>query len=151
MLIAALIFLVVVLVSVATVLLYISGMSSKSNGWTRLAELYRLDGPFPERRVGFLTTTLNGYVLQHLMVVGIGEKGLGLRPIQLFRAFHPSLLIPWARLSTSRREGEFGVSFRVELGQPEMRIEWSEETHRKLLAEVPEGWPAARAALTCAG
>lgn len=151
MLIAALIFLVVVLVSVATVLLYISGMSSKSNGWARLAELYRLDGPFPDRRVGFLTTTLNGYVLQHLMVVGLGENGLALRPIQLFRAFHPSLQVPWAKLRTSRHETEFGVAYRVELGQPDMRIEWSEETHRKLLAELPAGWPAARSALAAAG
>ncbi len=50
MLTAALIFVLVVIVSVATVLLYISGMSSKSNGWVRLAETYRLAGPFPERR-----------------------------------------------------------------------------------------------------
>jgi hypothetical protein len=150
MLIAALIFLAVVLVSVATVLLYISGMSSRSNGWARLAELYRLEGPFPERRVGFLTTTLNGYVLQHLMVVGIGENGLALRPIQLFRAFHPSLLVPWAKLRTSRHQTEFGISYRVELGQPDMRIEWSEGVHRQIMAEVPAGWPPARAALEAA-
>ena len=74
MLIAALIFLLVVIVSVATVLLYISGMSAKNNGWARLAEVYRMAGPFPARQVGFLTTTLNGYVLQHLMVVGLEDE-----------------------------------------------------------------------------
>lgn len=147
MLVAALIFLLVVVVSVTTVLLYISGMSSKSNGWQRLADAYRLHGPFPDRKVGFETTTLNGYVLQHLMVIGVGEKGLGLRPIQLFRAFHPSLLIPWDKISTRRQENAFGVTYRVDLGLPETRIEWSEETHRQVLALIPAEWPAARAAL----
>jgi len=147
MLIAALIFLLVVIVSVATVLLYISGMSSKNNGWVRLAEAYRLEGPFPERKAGFLTTTLNGYVLQHLMVAGVGERGLGLRPIQLFRAFHPSLLIPWEKIGTERREGAFGVIYRLDLGLPGMSIEWNEETHLQVAGLVPAAWPAARAAL----
>lgn len=148
MLIAALIFLLVVIISVTTVLLYISGMSSKSNGWQRMAEAYRLDGPFPQRKVGFLTTTLNGYVLQRLMVVGVGEQGLGLRPIQLFRAFHPSLLIPWSRIKTERQETAFGVIYRVDLGLPEMRIEWDEATHREVEALIPAALPAARTALS---
>lgn len=148
MLVAAFIFLLVVIVSVTTVLLYISGMSSKSNGWLRLAEAYRLAGSFPDRKVGFKTTTLNGYVLQHLMVIGIGERGLGLRPIQLFRAFHPSLLVPWDKISTERQENAFGVSYRVDLGLPDTRIEWNADTQRQVLGLIPAEWPAARAALS---
>lgn len=148
MLIAALIFLLVVVVSVAIVLLYISGMSAKNNGWAVLAETYRLTGDFPERRLGFVTTTLNGYVLQHLMVIGLAESGLCLRPIQLFRAFHPSLLVPWERVSSERQANSFGVFYRVELGLPGMRIEWNEDTHLKLRELLPASWTAAQVALT---
>lgn len=148
MLIAALIFLLVVVVSVAIVLLYISGMSAKNNGWAVLAETYRLTEDFPARRLGFVTTTLNGYVLQHLMVIGLAESGLCLRPIQLFRAFHPSLRIPWERVSSERQENAFGVFYRVELGLPGMRIEWNENTHLKLRELLPAGWTAAQVALS---
>lgn len=147
MLMAALIFLLVVILSVATVLLYISGMSSKSNGWVRLAELYRSSTDFPERRLGFLTTTLNGYVLQHLMVVGLAPEGLALRPILLFRAFHPPLFIPWEKIATTRKQNAFGVSHELSLGEPGMRIEWSDATHRQIAELVPATWNAARAAL----
>jgi len=147
MLIAALIFLVVVIASVTTVLLYISGMSAKNNGWARLAEAYGSTGTFPERRLSFVTTTLNSYVLQHLMVLGLSEAGLGLRPILLFRAFHPALLIPWGKLRTTRQETAFGVSYRVDLGLADNRIEWSDATHQQVLKQIPEDWQAARAAL----
>lgn len=80
--------------------IFVAFMLSRVGGWDRLAESYRSDQPFFGTRFNLQAAQLRaGTNYNGCLTFGANHEGLYLRPIVLFRAFHPPLLIPWSEIT----------------------------------------------------
>ena len=68
------------------------------SGWRRLAERFHHPKPFEGSYYRFQTAHMTGVRFGGVLEIGVGETGLYLVPMILFRLFHPPLLIPWSEL-----------------------------------------------------
>ncbi|GAB4092053.1 hypothetical protein [Flaviaesturariibacter terrae] len=73
-------------------------------GWDKLAAEYRYDLPFDGRRIGITSAGINGVGYRNCLVLWIGRDGFYLKPVFLFRLFHPPLLIPWRDVRAVREK-----------------------------------------------
>jgi hypothetical protein len=73
---------------------------SRVGGWSTLAEYYRADQPFFGTLFRFQAASFRaGSNYNGCLNFGANGEGLYLRPMLLFRAFHPPLFIPWSEVS----------------------------------------------------
>lgn len=78
---------------------------SRLSGWGRLAESFphRFEPTgdillFASARVGWVDYSA-------ALILGVGEEGLYLVPMWLFRPFHAPVLVPWTQIEADAREG----------------------------------------------
>lgn len=134
----------IVIAFIATTI-YMCFMAARSNGWSELAKRYRREGRRPRGRLRFQSISLNDYALPATMQFAALEEGLWLMPSLLF---HPPLLIPWAELTSRRRQNRFRTWLTLELPEPHrFKLEIQESTRSKLLAQAQPAWRGARRAL----
>lgn len=130
------------------ILLYMSFMSADRTGWRTLATKYRLRDrglKFRGRKHHFRTAVMNGFAFHGILVIGVCADGLVLHPFWLLRAFHPTLLFPWDKLTASPFARTHDRGVRVELldsietddGTVRMVMEWSDRTHGLVADYLP--------------
>ncbi|MCP3097862.1 hypothetical protein LZ198_03120 [Myxococcus sp. K15C18031901] len=100
--------------------LFVSYIIAHGGGWIRLASRYRATGPAPRSLRRFASAQLGVMSYRACLNVGVDEHGLYLVPMWLFRAFHPSLRIPWSEIRARTKDRLFFFAAeRFDLG-PEM-------------------------------
>ncbi|MEA2641855.1 MAG: hypothetical protein QOF51_3249, partial [Chloroflexota bacterium] len=73
-------------------------------GWLGLASDYRASAPARGRTFGMQLISLNALgSYRNAMNVTVGDEGISLQPILLFRVMHPRLTIPWRAVRTCTR------------------------------------------------
>lgn len=149
----ALVITVVATIVVVTfgMVLYMSFMSADRNGWRELARRYRLRGRFEGTAYHFRTAVMNGFAFHGILVLGVGDSGLMLKPFWLLRAFHHTLLLPWDQLRATRFERTHHKGYRVtwkdgsetdgttkdDEDRPPLVLEWSDATQRLMDDYLP--------------
>ena len=75
-------------------------------GWRRLAEAYRLNGPFEGERWHFRSARMRwGVNYKNCLTMGANRSGVYLAVLLPFRLAHPPLFIPWSEIGASERKG----------------------------------------------
>jgi hypothetical protein len=84
--------------------LVITGVLSRVSGWTSLATQFRATQPTSGEKFRFVSGSVGkkgfpvGY--RNCLFVSVGERGLGLAILFLFRFQSPSLFIPWSQVES---------------------------------------------------
>lgn len=71
-------------------------------GWTGLASRYQYMDIFTGERVGIISAAINGVNYGNCLLLQYNRDGIYLRPVFIFRLFHPPVLIPWKEIKTVR-------------------------------------------------
>jgi hypothetical protein len=82
----------------AGVWILVMSLLSMASGWRRLAESYQHAGEFRGELHRGQSARLRGVNFNRVLEIGVGEEGLYLVPMVLFRLFHKPLLIPWGEI-----------------------------------------------------
>lgn len=72
----------------------ITGILSRL-GWSDLAKHYKYEEDFTGERIGLISAAINKVNYNNCLVLRADSFGFHLKPILLFRAFHPPIFIPW--------------------------------------------------------
>lgn len=79
-------------------------------GWRRVARAYPAtsDPPYSARRWRFVSLSLGGLLgspnYGSSVLAWTSDAGFWLRPLLIFRAFHPTIYVPWAQVVSIERE-----------------------------------------------
>jgi hypothetical protein len=88
-------------------------------GWTDLASHYKSEESFMGTRIGIISAAINGVNYNNTLVLKINEEGMYLRPIFIFRLFHPPILIPWKEIKEIRDKKILFFNFKeLVIGSP---------------------------------
>jgi hypothetical protein len=71
-------------------------------GWDKLVQHFKAIDKFEGKRVGLISVTINSGNYQNSIVLKYNYQGIYLKPIFLFRLFHPPVLIPWNEIKDVR-------------------------------------------------
>lgn len=71
-------------------------------GWLDLAAVYQTGDDFQGERVGIISASINGVNYNNCLLLKFNHEGLYLKPIFVFRLFHPPLFIPWKDIADVR-------------------------------------------------
>ena len=74
-------------------------------GWSSLASKYKFTQPFVGTRVGTICMYVNLISYRNALILEYNNEGLYIKPIILFRLFHPPILIPWTEIMGVRDKG----------------------------------------------
>ena len=107
-------------------------------GWAALASRYRHRGPVPAARMGVVTGAINTTNYKNSLLVRYNGEGLYLRPVFIFRLFHPPLFIPWAEIGTAEEQSAvFGLWKSFPVGEPPVAmITLPEQAFERMRAAV---------------
>lgn len=93
-----------------------------NQGWRKVARAYPAtsDPPYSARRWRFVSLNIGGSLRSPNYASSVqgwtSESGFWLRPFLLFRPFHPTIHVPWARVQSVERERRLvGERVRVKL------------------------------------
>jgi hypothetical protein len=91
-------------------------------GWRRVAQAYPAtsDPPYSARRWRFVSLNIGGSLRSPNYGSSVegwtSDSGLWLRPFLIFRPFHPTIYLPWAKIISVERERRLvGERVRVKL------------------------------------
>jgi hypothetical protein len=91
-------------------------------GWSKVARAYPAtsDPPYSARRWRFVSLNIGGSLRSPNYASSVegwtAESGFWLRPFLVFRPFHPTIYVPWARVQSVERERRLvGERVRVKL------------------------------------
>src|SRR5258706_3807006 len=71
-------------------------------GWDRLIERFKTNDAFHGKRIGIISASVNGANYNNSLILKYNYDGIYLRPILIFRLFHPPILIPWSEIKYVR-------------------------------------------------
>jgi hypothetical protein len=110
-------------------------------GWDRLVEKFRANDSFHGTRVGVVSATINQSNYNGSLVLKYNYEGIWLRPVFIFRLFHPAVLIPWTEIKEVRDRKMFFVKLKeLVIGNPFVAIiTLKESVYNKL--EIPFNVP----------
>jgi len=74
------------------------------NGWTDLVSKHRAQSAPLGKKIGSVSGWFPRSSYSSTLTVWIAPDGLFIRPVLLFRAFHPTLLIPWSSVASVSEE-----------------------------------------------
>ena len=74
-------------------------------GWSKLASKYKFTQLFVGTRVGTISMYINFINHKNTLILAYNDEGLYIKPIILFRLFHPPILIPWKEIMEVRDKG----------------------------------------------
>lgn len=69
-----------------------------AKGWNHLLAGYRAARPPLGKKIGGASASIGPARYNGVIHLWLSDEGLYLRPMLLFRAFHPPLLVPWAHI-----------------------------------------------------
>jgi len=103
-------------------------------GWADLVTNYTINRSFEGRRVGIITASINSVNYKNSLVLQYNEEGIYLRPVVLFRLFHPPVLIPWKEIKEVRDKKILFISYKeLIVGHPFVAaIGLNQNTFRKI-------------------
>ena len=117
------IFLLWVIIMVATILLVLSLL-----GWFWFSLKYRYTGHFRGASIGLVSIDIN-YIVHYYVTFKVNPDGFYLRPPLSLRLFHPPLFIPWNDIQNVKDEKFIFVKYkRLFIGNPgvgNIRISYS--------------------------
>jgi hypothetical protein len=64
-------------------------------GWSDLENAYRFSDTFHGKRAGIISAGINGVNYKNCLILKYNDQGFYLKPIFIFRLFHPPVMIPW--------------------------------------------------------
>lgn len=124
---------------------------ARLSGWSRLSHAMQSGSNRRERRFYFISAEFQSGSMpinyKNCLFVRVGDAGIRLSVLVLFRPFHPPLFIPWERV-TSWHNREYLWGKGVQLLVNEVGIclwGWSGEAVRRHLAHAPSAQPPAGA------
>lgn len=116
------------------------------SGWPELARVYRFSGKFEGRRWRFQSAQMRLMMnIHNALTVGASDHGLYLATFFLLRPGRPSLLIPWAHISTRHGKLLFWkyVEFRFQQA-PAVYLRLSSTLAGQVAGAVGLNWPSER-------
>jgi hypothetical protein len=107
-------------------------------GWTALAAKYRSNDVIAGTRVGMISAAVNTANYKNSLVLKYNDEGMYLRPVFVFRLFHPPVFIPWREIVEVNEKSVLrGETRELVVGEPEVaRITVLETTFRTLEASL---------------
>ncbi|MCB1051458.1 MAG: hypothetical protein KDC71_12745 [Acidobacteria bacterium] len=107
------------------------------SGWGRLAESYQHDEE-PSHIFRFESAYVGWVRFNGVLNLGITKSGLYLRPMFVFKLFHPGLLIPWQQLELDPRPRWFGMRrFRIK-SHPKITLDLYPRGFQRVVGHVSE-------------
>ncbi len=140
-------------VSTVVAVVYMCFMSSERSGWQQLAEHFRQQDPFRQRRLHLASAVLNGFAFHGTLTLGVDETGLFMVPELPIRPFHPPLYLRWEQLASRPFARTHSSGLELSLINrssevPEFSLEIEDGLGVRLLALCEPEWDAAAEALT---
>jgi len=116
---------------------------ARLSGWSALANDYRGNNSFPEKRWHMCSAGMR--LISHYSFcvnVGADNKGLYMSILLPFRIGHPPLFIPWAEISVAEKK-DFIFSWLVLTFKkdPEIPIRINKRLGNKIKSSYPSYWP----------
>ena len=107
------------------------------SGWTQLAERFPHAGEFRGTLYHGQSARLRGANFNGILELGVGEEGMYLSLMVIFRPFHRPILVPWGEIS-AEPVSKFlfrgmGLTFR---SFPDITLELSNRTFEKLKGHI---------------
>lgn len=101
---------------------------ARVSGWRRLGRAFAAPGPAPAgRRRRFQTAHFGWFAhYERCLLLILAEPGLYLRPMVIFRFWHPPLLIPWGAITAEERRTLFllrSLRLTIDLGPSTAPVE----------------------------
>jgi len=92
-------------------------------GWADLVSSYRRDHTFVGKRIGIISAGINGLSYSNCLLLKYNEEGIYIRPILIFRLFHPPVMIPWTETTATRDKKILGTPLKeLVIGDPAVVI-----------------------------
>lgn len=112
-------------------------------GWALVARCYKHSGTFTGARVGIISAAVNTGNYKNSLLLKYNSEGFYLRPVFIFRLFHPPLFIPWTEIAAINDKSVMrGNTTELVVGHPELaRITILESTFKQIEHAVPAGIP----------
>lgn len=103
-------------------------------GWSNLIDKYLYQDHFIGERVGIISASINSANYKNSLILKYNEDGFYLRPMFLFRLFHPPVLIPWKEIKEVRTNKVlFSTTKQLIIGNPFVAmITLNENTFKKI-------------------
>ena len=105
----------VILVSFASIWLFVNLLLSVISGWASLAGRYGSDAPFSGSIWKWESGQMRLVGIRNCLTIGANRQGLHLAMMILFRFRHPPLFIPWREITITPKRSFFrkGMEFRL--------------------------------------
>jgi len=88
-------------------------------GWSKLAAQYKTLEKFEGAKITFASAGIGIASYNNALILKYNDEGLYLKPIFLFRAFHPPLFIPWKEITKVNDKKIFFTSLKeLSIGNP---------------------------------
>lgn len=118
----------------------VAWLLSHMGGWSRLAQVYKYEGPFEGTSHNFQSAHVGKVSYSSCLTISTNDTGLYLVPFALFGLFHPALLIPWSDISVQKRKVFFMTSYRLTFSRCHgVTITIAERTFNKLVDYFDQG------------
>jgi hypothetical protein len=89
----------------------VCGLLARFGGWQALGKKYKSSGPGSGRSFRFSSVALGPgrfpATYRACVAIEVGEDGIALRVLPLFRIGHPQLLIPWSAVAECKPDWFF--------------------------------------------
>lgn len=90
-------------------------------GWRTLAKRFKFMDKFSGDRVGMISAKINFTNYNNAIILYYNEEGFYLKPIFLFRLFHPPVLVPWSEVKDAQeKKFLFFKNYDLTIGTPKL-------------------------------
>lgn len=113
-------------------------------GWRDLASRFRYDDVFQGTRVGIASVGVNNMSYNNCFLLKYNEKGFHLKPLFIFRLFHPPVFIPWKEIRAVHSKKILFVKMNeLVVGDPAIAfLQMKDATLNKMEYLKPGNWAA---------
>lgn len=103
-------------------------------GWKKFIPYFQTSDTAYGTKIHLVSAKIGRVNYNNCLKIEMNEHGFYIRPIFLFRLFHPTLFIPWKEISSvSKRSLIFSSHYRLSIGNPEIgTITLPKKTFEKL-------------------
>ena len=92
-------------------------------GWSDLVSKYQYMDVFTGERVGIISASINGVNYSKCLLLQYNSHGIYLKPVFIFRLFHPPVVIPWKEIKAVRDKKMLFVTVKeLVVGDPAVAI-----------------------------
>lgn len=118
---------------------------SSASGWMKLAGRFHHPDKFEGKCHHFQSARMKLVNFNSALVIGVSPQGLYLRPMILFRFFHPPLLIPWAEIQAEPVQKLCFTGYRLTFRSfPDITLDLGARAFDKIVAHLKSATPERR-------